>query len=51
MAQPQLPTTRNWRFEIDFEGIGWLTDEQKKNIFECNCRRVYTRAFRTDEQC
>ncbi len=33
------------------EGIAWLTDEQKKNIFECNCRRVYSRAFRTDEQC
>lgn len=30
------------------EGLGWLTEEQKKNIFECNCRRVYTRAFRTD---
>ena len=25
MAQPQLPPTKNWRFELDFEGIGWLT--------------------------
>ena len=33
------------------EGIAWLSDEQKKNIFECNCRRVYTRAFRKDENC
>jgi 4-oxalmesaconate hydratase len=33
------------------EGIGWLTEEQKKNIFECNCRRVYPRAFRKDEDC
>ncbi|EEA01598.1 amidohydrolase 2 [Burkholderia sp. H160] len=28
------------------ESIEWLTDEQRKNIFECNCTRVYTRAFR-----
>lgn len=27
------------------ESIEWLTDTQKKNIFECNCKRVYTRAF------
>ena len=27
------------------ESIDWLTEEQKKNIFECNCKRVYTRAF------
>ncbi|KJK16896.1 amidohydrolase [Burkholderiaceae bacterium 16] len=33
------------------EGISWLTDAQRKNIFECNCRRLYTRAFRTDEEC
>jgi 4-oxalmesaconate hydratase len=33
------------------EGIEWLTAAQKKDIFECNCRRVYTRAFRTDAQC
>src|SRR5690606_5125764 len=25
MPQPQMPQTRNWRFEIDFEGLGWLT--------------------------
>ncbi len=25
MAQPQMPDTKNWRFSIDFEGIGWLT--------------------------
>jgi 4-oxalmesaconate hydratase len=28
------------------ESIEWLTSEQRKNIFECNCTRVYTRAFR-----
>jgi 4-oxalmesaconate hydratase len=33
------------------EGIEWLTEAQRSDIFECNCRRVYTRAFRTDEQC
>ena len=30
MAQPQLPATKNWRFEIDFEGIGWLTIDTPK---------------------
>ena len=25
MAQPIMPETRNWRFELDVEGIGWLT--------------------------
>ncbi|MFX1675092.1 amidohydrolase family protein [Paraburkholderia sp. A2WS-5] len=28
------------------ESIEWLTEAQRKNIFECNCTRVYTRAFR-----
>jgi 3-hydroxyacyl-CoA dehydrogenase/enoyl-CoA hydratase/3-hydroxybutyryl-CoA epimerase len=27
MARPQLPTTSNWHFDIDVEGIGWLTIE------------------------
>jgi len=27
LAQPQMPHSRNWRFEIDFEGLGWLTIE------------------------
>jgi 4-oxalmesaconate hydratase len=27
------------------ESIEWLTEAQRKNIFECNCQRVYTRAF------
>lgn len=30
MAQPQMPQTRNWRFEIDFEGLGWLTIDTPK---------------------
>lgn len=30
------------------ESIGWLTDAQRRDVFECNCRRVYTRAFRSD---
>lgn len=25
MPQPQMPETRNWRFVLDFEGLGWLT--------------------------
>jgi 3-hydroxyacyl-CoA dehydrogenase / enoyl-CoA hydratase / 3-hydroxybutyryl-CoA epimerase len=25
VPQPQMPETRNWRFSLDFEGIGWLT--------------------------
>ena len=33
------------------EGIEWLTAAQKNDIFECNCKRVYTRAFRTDAEC
>jgi 4-oxalmesaconate hydratase len=28
------------------ESIEWLTAQQRSNIFECNCKRVYTRAFR-----
>lgn len=28
------------------DSIEWLTEAQRKNIFECNCTRVYTRAFR-----
>ncbi len=30
------------------EGIEWLSEAQRRNIFECNCRRVYTRAFYQD---
>jgi 3-hydroxyacyl-CoA dehydrogenase/enoyl-CoA hydratase/3-hydroxybutyryl-CoA epimerase len=25
LAQPQMPTTTSWRFEVDFERLGWLT--------------------------
>src|SRR5690606_15826648 len=25
MIQPQMPESTNWRFEIDVEGLGWLT--------------------------
>ncbi|HQZ13803.1 MAG TPA: 3-hydroxyacyl-CoA dehydrogenase NAD-binding domain-containing protein, partial [Devosia sp.] len=25
MPQPQMPETKNWRFSLDLEGIGWLT--------------------------
>ncbi|MDB5539577.1 MAG: 3-hydroxyacyl-CoA dehydrogenase [Devosia sp.] len=25
MAQPQMPPSRSWTFDLDFEGIGWLT--------------------------
>jgi 4-oxalmesaconate hydratase len=32
------------------ESIEWLSAQQKNDIFECNCRRVYSRAFRTDAQ-
>lgn len=27
------------------ESIEWLSAQQRKDIFECNCQRVYTRAF------
>lgn len=30
------------------EAIPWLTPAQRADIFECNCRRVYSRAFRRD---
>lgn len=32
------------------ESIEWLTSKQRADIFECNCRRVYSRAFRRDDQ-
>ena len=32
------------------ESIEWLTSKQRDDIFECNCRRVYSRAFRKDEE-
>jgi 4-oxalmesaconate hydratase len=31
------------------ESIEWLTSKQRADIFECNCKRVYTRAFRRDD--
>ena len=31
MAQPQMPQSKNWRFEIDFEGLGWLTVDTPKS--------------------
>ncbi len=27
------------------DSIEWLSDRQRADIFECNCRRLYTRAF------
>jgi len=30
VAQPNLPKTRHWRFEIDFESLGWLTIDTPK---------------------
>ena len=33
------------------ESIEWLTRSRSEDIFECNCRRVYARAFRTDAEC
>jgi 4-oxalmesaconate hydratase len=30
------------------ENISWLTAQDRTDIFECNCRRLYTRAFRKD---
>jgi 3-hydroxyacyl-CoA dehydrogenase/enoyl-CoA hydratase/3-hydroxybutyryl-CoA epimerase len=30
LAQPQMPKTRHWRFEIDVEGLGWLTMDTPK---------------------
>ena len=25
MNQPELPETKNWRFHVDVESLGWLT--------------------------
>jgi 3-hydroxyacyl-CoA dehydrogenase / enoyl-CoA hydratase / 3-hydroxybutyryl-CoA epimerase len=30
LAQPHMPETSNWRFEIDLEGLGWLTIDTPK---------------------
>lgn len=30
MAQPKLPATKHWRFELDVERIGWLTIDTPK---------------------
>jgi 3-hydroxyacyl-CoA dehydrogenase / enoyl-CoA hydratase / 3-hydroxybutyryl-CoA epimerase len=30
LAQPTLPKTKHWRFEIDHEGLGWLTIDVPK---------------------
>lgn len=30
------------------ENIEWLTSQDREDIFECNCRRLYTRAFKRD---
>lgn len=30
------------------ENISWLSGDDRADIFECNCRRLYSRAFRTD---
>ncbi|MBN8649607.1 MAG: amidohydrolase family protein, partial [Caulobacterales bacterium] len=27
------------------ESIDWLSDEDKRDIFECNCKKLFTRAF------
>src|SRR6218665_3985096 len=31
MPQPQMPALTNWRFEGDFEGMGWLTIDTPKS--------------------
>lgn len=33
------------------ENIAWLSADDRRDIFECNCQRVYPRAFRRDDQC
>ncbi|HEU0201320.1 MAG TPA: amidohydrolase family protein [Burkholderiaceae bacterium] len=33
------------------ESIEWLSAQAKRDIFECNCKRLYSRAFRKDESC
>lgn len=30
------------------ESIEWLTSKDREDIFECNCRRLYSRAFKRD---
>ncbi|MFC3229181.1 amidohydrolase family protein [Marinibaculum pumilum] len=41
----------DWGHDFDnlkpvIEGIGWLSEADRKKIFEDNCRKVYTRAFK-----
>jgi len=31
VQQPQMPAATNWRFEVDFESIGWLTIDTPKS--------------------
>ena len=42
MAQPQMPKTRNWRFTIDFEGLGWLTIDTPKSPVNTLSREAIT---------
>lgn len=32
------------------DSIEWLTSKQRQDIFECNCKRVYRRAFRSETE-
>ena len=32
------------------EGLASLSEQDRADIFECNCRRLYTRAFRRDDE-
>jgi 4-oxalmesaconate hydratase len=31
------------------DSIEWLSEQQRRNIYQCNCTRVYSRAFPKDE--
>ena len=31
------------------ENISWLSADDRADIFECNCKRLYARAFKRDD--
>jgi 4-oxalmesaconate hydratase len=52
--KPGTGSARNPATGLDFddlkpviEGIAFLSEQDRRNVFECNCRRVYSR-FKTD---
>src|SRR5262245_61932320 len=42
MPQPNMPAMTNWRFEVDFEGIGWLTIDTPNSPVNTLSRQAIT---------